>query len=206
MSEGAEIRYDFWVSSLSDKELAQTAAEAGISVEELKAALARRDSGEIVAKESGGSVAKAKTHGEVQARFAMQPSHALSQAHRIFNQQVDYVPSRAKDGQISYVNERLGFAYRLHSESDGTPNGALVRVDIDVSGWMRKVKRVTLPMLALMAVMAFLVGGASVSTFISFGAVMLFSLYLNKRALLKAARTTASAALDRANQGALPGR
>lgn len=204
MSRREEIRYDRGVSTLSDKELAQTAAEAGISVEELRQALAHRNAGQVVAKEVKGKVAK--THGKVEANFAMQPSHALSHAHRVFSQQVDYVPSRGKGGQISYVNEKLGFAYRLHSESDGTPNGSLVRVDIDMSDWMRKVRRRMLPMLAVMALVLSIIGSASVSSYIAFGIVAFFSFYTGKRQILKTAQATANAALERANQGALPGR
>lgn len=193
------------MSSLSDKELAQAAAEAGISPGELKEALARRESGEVVEKEA--KPGSTKTHGFVQARFATQPSQALSRAHRIFNQQVDYVATRSKDGQISYVNERMGFAYRLNSESDGTPMGALVRVDIDASQRMKQLRRGMLPMLGMLILFSFLSGGTSTVSYLFIAlAVGITSFFQTRKQTVKFAKKTAQMALDRANQEALPGR
>lgn len=204
LSASKEICYPIGVSSLSDKELAQTAAEAGISVGELKEALARRSSGEVAPKEV--KLSKAKAHGAVQAQFPMQPSLALSQVHRVFSQQVDYAPVQGKDGQISYVNDRLGLVYRLHGESDGTPHGSVVRVDIDVSQRIKRYRRRILPLLALSAVILFLMGGFPVSSYIVMGAVSLLSVHQTKKQTVKFGEETARAALARAKQAALPGR
>lgn len=195
------------MSSLSDKELAQAAAEAGISPEELKEALARRASGEIAEKQDKS--ATTKTHGTIHARFSRPPSQAFAHVHRVFSQQVDYVPTRSKDGQIRYVNKRLGFAYRLNSESDGTPTGALVRVDIDVSQRMKQFQRRILPITALGAVFFLLVGGFPASSYIAFGAFSVLSVFQTRKQTLKFAQETARIALDRANQnarGVLPSR
>lgn len=197
------LRYHLRVSSLSDQELAQAAAEAGVSPEELKTALAQRASQQSVAEKA--EQATTKTHGTVQAHFATKPSHALALVHQVFNQQVHLSPTQSKDGQISYVHEKVGIAYRLSSQSDGTSMGALVRVEIDASQWIRRVLRSILPMLV------FLVGPAfffevSLSSCISIGVASLFSLYLQKRQMLKIAKKHAGTALERANQKALPER
>lgn len=191
------------MSSLSDKELEQAATEAGLSLGELKDALARRESGDVVDKEV--KLPTTKADGKVEARFAMQPSLALNHLHRVFNQQVDYVPSRGRDGQISYVSERMGIAYRLHSESDGSPTGALVRVDIDVSPRLRTYKRRVFPMVALIAALGLISGGFSLSWYVVLGFISLFSVFQIKTQVLKFAEATAQAALARANQAALHG-
>lgn len=198
------LRYRLRVSSLSDQELAQAAAEAGVSPEELKTALAQRASEQIVAEKA--EQAKAKTHGMVQAQFATKPNHALALVHQVFNQQVHLSPTQSKDGQISYVHEKVGIAYRLSSESDGTAMGALVRVEIDTSQWIRRVLRSILPMLALLVGPAFFIFEVSLSSCISVGVASLFSLYLQKRQMLKVAKKHVRTALERANQKALPER
>lgn len=197
------LAYDAAVANLSDQELEQTAAEAGITVGELKAALAGRDAGELPSKND--QFTKGKTHCRVQSRFPMPPAQALSQVQRVFGQQVDHLPARGADGQVRYVNEKLGVVYRVASASDGTPGGALVSVDVDVSRRVKEYNRRTLPLLAIIGVAVLLIGGLPLSSYIVLGGMCLMIGYQHKKRAVKFTENQARAVLERASQTALSG-
>ena len=91
-------------AKLTDQELREAAAEAGISPEELRQALAQRSSGAPTA--------------------ALARSAAAAQGHR---------GHRQGNGDIDILDDRSGMLYRIHSESDGQ-GGALVEVRSERSG------------------------------------------------------------------------
>lgn len=194
------------MSQLSDKDLAQAAAEAGISPEELKQALSRRDAPHLEAKKTGTS--HLKSHASVQATFAVQPSQALANAHRVFSQQVHLHPTRSADGQVSYVSPEAGLSFRLSGQPGEVPDRGLVRVDIDMSKRTRKMLIAFVPLTALFTLIelfSLVIGkGTSLIWFVPMMVIFFFMFIVGKRHILKEAKQSAEALLDRASQNALP--
>lgn len=194
------------MSQLSDKDLEQAAAEAGISPEELKQALSRRDSPLLEAKKTEPS--RLKNHASVQATFAVQPSQALANAHRVFSQQMHLHPTRSADGQISYASPEAGLSFRLSSQPGETPDRGLVRVDIDMSKRSRKMLIAFVPLSALFTLLALLslvIGkGTLLLSFVPLMVIFFIMFIVSKRHILKEAKQSAEALLDRASQNALP--
>jgi len=117
-------------NDLTEEDLRAAAAEAGISPEELRRALAG-DTGDLPAKvrtpgDTGVSVYKAETS------LQMPPEQALETVKRSIERLVGSRGHRQGAGRADIVDETRGVVYRLESRADGQ-GGALVRADIDPS-------------------------------------------------------------------------
>lgn len=123
-------------TNLSDEELRQAAAEAGISPQELRLALAERHGNLPARPPSAGSIMGPPTRGvsttHVEGRVTMPPPQALEAVRRSIERQTGKRGHRQGEGEADLVDEDAGLTYRVRSSSDGG-GGALVRVDVDVS-------------------------------------------------------------------------
>lgn len=122
MTEGAK---------LTEQELREAAAEAGISPEELRRALVQRSSpapSTALARAERVSAALAPYSAETQ--LAMPPDHALDVVRRALARQVGNSGHRQGSGRADIVDERAGVVYKISSAGDGQ-GGALVKVEVD---------------------------------------------------------------------------
>ncbi|MCA9690988.1 MAG: hypothetical protein R3A51_07070 [Nannocystaceae bacterium] len=115
---------------LTEEELREAAAEAGISPEELRRALAG-DQGNLPARvrtpgDTGVSVYKAESN------LLLPPEQATDAVRRSIERLVGTRGHRQGAGRADIVDDARGLTYRIHSEADGQ-GGALVRVDVDPS-------------------------------------------------------------------------
>ncbi len=117
-------------AKLTEHELREAAAEAGISPEELRQALVQR---------SGGSTAMARTPGaavagySAQTQFSLPPDRAIEAVRAAIARQVGHRGHRQGNGAIDILDDRTGMLYRIQGESDGQ-GGALVHVASEKSG------------------------------------------------------------------------
>lgn len=121
-------------SGFSDDELRQAAAEAGISPQELRIALAERD-GRLPA--TTRSTAKALTRAgagvkQVESPIAMPPRDALGAVRTSIERQTGLRGHQQGDGRADIVDDGVGLNYRIHTETDGA-GGSLVRIEVDPS-------------------------------------------------------------------------
>lgn len=117
-------------SKLTDQELREAAAEAGISPEELRQALVQRSGG-------GGSLAKtpgAAVQGySAQTHLSLAPDQAVERVRSAIGKQVGHRGHRQGNGAIDILDDKTGMLYRIQGEADGQ-GGALVRVETERSG------------------------------------------------------------------------
>ncbi|MBK7824599.1 hypothetical protein [Nannocystis sp.] len=119
-------------AKLTDQELRDAAAEAGISPEELRQALSQRagDSpGTAIAKSAGAAV----QGYTAQAQLALSPDRAVEGVRAAIARQVGHRGHRQGNGDIDILDDRTGMLYRIHGSSDGQ-GGALVQVRSERTG------------------------------------------------------------------------
>lgn len=123
------------MANLTDDELREAAAEAGISPQELRLALAER-AGDLPATQDAGSAVGALTRGtstaHVESRIAAAPPEALASVRTSLEKQTGRGGHGQGDGSADIVDDDAGLTYKIRSTPDGA-GGALVRVDIDTS-------------------------------------------------------------------------
>lgn len=123
------------MANLTDEELRDAAAEAGISPQELRVALAERN-GDLPATVDSGSAVGALTRGtsaaHVESRIPAPPAEALSAVRSSLERQTGRTGHGQGDGEADLVDDDAGLTYKVRSTPDGA-GGALVRVDIDTS-------------------------------------------------------------------------
>ena len=148
------------MSSLSDREIAEAAAEAGISPAELRAALAQKE-GNLparVAAQTGALRPSARgavdSFAEARIPAAPRPAvlHVRSQLERIGAMR----GHMQGEVEADIVDEKRGVVYRLRGEDDGA-HGAMVRIDVDAS---QARARQTFATLSLAAAVSFIGLGA----------------------------------------------
>lgn len=120
-------------AKLTEQELREAAAEAGISPEELRQALVQRSTGAAspgpLARTSGAAVQSysAQTH------LSLPPDRAAEQVRSAIGKQVGHRGHRQGNGDIDILDDKTGMLYRIHSEGDGQ-GGALVHVATERTG------------------------------------------------------------------------
>lgn len=122
MTEGAK---------LTEQELREAAAEAGISPEELRRALVQRSSPApttALARADRGSAEVA--HYSAETQLAMPPEQALETVRRAIARQVGNNGHRQGSARADIVDDRAGVVYKVSSAGDGQ-GGALVKVEVD---------------------------------------------------------------------------
>lgn len=125
------------MTNLSDREIAEAAAEVGISPAELRQAMAQRN-GNLPARiqEQQQGVIAASTRGQVhdfvETQVSAEPSAALAHVRRFVEKQSGKRGHQQGKGQVDIVDDKQGIVYRLRAESDGA-QGSIVRVDLDLS-------------------------------------------------------------------------
>lgn len=123
------------MANLTDDELREAAAEAGISPQELRMALAER-AGDLPATQDAGSAVGALVRGtstaHVESRIDAPPQQALASVRTSLERQTGRGGHGQGDGSADVVDDDAGLTYKIRSTPDGA-GGALVRVDIDIS-------------------------------------------------------------------------
>lgn len=118
-------------SSLTEQELREAAAEAGISPEELRRALIERNQpagpGKALARRMEGPEA---AEYSAEARLELPPEQALDVVRRALAKQVGHTGHRQGAGRADIVDDSAGVVYKLAATADGQ-GGALVKVDVD---------------------------------------------------------------------------
>ncbi|MEM7159873.1 MAG: hypothetical protein AAF799_43940 [Myxococcota bacterium] len=122
------------MAQLSDEELRDAAAEAGISPNELRHALAEREGTDLArpdeAKSLMGPPARGTAATFVEGRVGRPPLDALAAVRSSIERQSGHSGHGQGDGEADIVDTSLGINYRMRSKDDGG-GGALVRVDVD---------------------------------------------------------------------------
>lgn len=119
-------------AKLTDQELRDAAAEAGISPEELRQALSQRSGGgpgTAIAKSAGAAV----QGYSAQTQLALPPDRAAEGVRAAIARQVGHRGHRQGNGDIDILDDRTGMLYRIHASSDGQ-GGALVQVRSERTG------------------------------------------------------------------------
>lgn len=123
------------MANLTDDELRAAAAEAGISPQELRVALAERN-GDLPATVDSGSAVGALTRGtsaaHVESRIPAPPTEALAAVRSSLERQTGRTGHGQGEREADLVDDDVGLTYKVRSAPDGA-GGALVRVDIDTS-------------------------------------------------------------------------
>ena len=122
-------------TNLTEEELRQAAAEAGISPQELRLALAERHGG-VPAAAPQRSMMGPPTRGvsvtHVESRIGLPPRDALGAVRMSIERQTGKRGHAQGESEFDIVDEDQGLTYRMRASDDGN-GGALVRVDIDPS-------------------------------------------------------------------------
>jgi len=114
-------------ANLTEAELREAAAEAGISPEELRRALAERHS-DLPATIDRPSGVLAST--SLETRIALPPEHAGETVRRLLERRSGHKGHRQGGGRIDIVDDESGVVYQISGESDGA-GGSLVKVEIN---------------------------------------------------------------------------
>ena len=123
------------MANLTDDELRDAAAEAGISPQELRIALAERAGGLPATKDAGsavGALTRGTSTAHVESRISAPPQEALASVRTSLERQTGRGGHGQGDGSADIVDDDAGLTYKIRSAPDGA-GGALVRVDIDTS-------------------------------------------------------------------------
>lgn len=212
------------MAQLSDQELREAAAEAGISPHELRHALAQREGVDLVRQGGDGgppSVLGAPSRGasaaHVEGPVARPPAQALAAVRASIERQTGRSGHRQGEHEADVVDDDLGLTYRVRAQDDGA-GGSLVRVDLDPTSG-KASRTVALVGVAAVALVMLGLGLLVGSTMIVIGAIAiggLGGLWVGRRAAqlgrgLASARAIAANALMEAEdeagaapQGALP--
>jgi hypothetical protein len=118
----------------SEEELRQAAAEAGISPQELRLALAERDGVIAPAPKRGSALVPRRSSPvkQVESSLPMAPREAIGAVRSSIEKQTGLRGHMQGDGRADIVDDGAGLTYRIHSETDGA-SGSLVRVEVDSS-------------------------------------------------------------------------
>ncbi|MCA9713635.1 MAG: hypothetical protein H6713_10365 [Myxococcales bacterium] len=146
--------------NLTEQELREAAAEAGISPEELRRELVRQAGGVPATVPSGPGNTGMSVY-KAEGNLAMPPEQAAESVRRSLERIAGAHGHRQGANKVAIVDEARGVTYQIQAERDGQ-GGALVRVDVDPSAAA-----------GTLALGGFLVGGLSLAIFV-FG--WLFSL------------------------------
>jgi hypothetical protein len=123
------------MANLTDEELRDAAAEAGISPQELRVALAQRQ-GDLPATADSNSAVGALTRGtsagHVETQIPAPPAEALASVRASLERQTGNTGHGQGDGSADVVDDDAGLTYKIRSTADGA-GGSLVRVDVDTS-------------------------------------------------------------------------
>jgi len=144
---------------LTPEELREAAAEAGISPEELRRAMAGRD-GALVPTANGD---RRPTVYNAENQIPFPPEKAAETVRRALERISGARGHRQGKGKADIVDTEHGVTYRIVATKDGA-GGSIVRVDVDPSAGA-----------GTFALMAFLLGGVSL---VSIGIGLLFSMTL----------------------------
>lgn len=115
---------------LTDDELREAAAEAGISPRELQLALAERSGGRNIVPSPLGPSQHGGTTIYVEGQLDLDQSDALLAVKRSIERQVGKTGHKQDEHEADIVDDDHGLTYRIRTADDGN-GGALVRVDID---------------------------------------------------------------------------
>jgi hypothetical protein len=122
------------MAELSDQELRDAAAEAGISPHELRHALAQREGTSLTTTHGPGSVMGPPTRGtsaaHVEGPVARPPAQALAAVRASIERQTRRTGHRQGELEADVVDDDVGLTYRMRAHDDGL-GGALVRIDLD---------------------------------------------------------------------------
>lgn len=200
------------MTNLSDREIAEAAAEVGISPAELRGAMAER-SGNLPARISEERGMITATRGAavqdfVETQFDAPPPAALAHMRRFLEQESRHKGHKQGEDQVDIYDETRGIAYRLRAESDGA-QGSIVRVDIDPSAAKAKPTYMALGGGSVALLGTFLgstLAGLGLGTALAAGAAMLMGTLAivgwqrrGVRNTIQEARETVQAALTHAN-------
>ncbi|MDC0671440.1 hypothetical protein [Nannocystis radixulma] len=116
---------------LSEQELREAAAEAGISPEELRRALVERNGPQangkaLVRRPENAAMAQYSA----ETRLELPPEQALDVVRRALAKQVGNTGHRQGPSRADIVDDSAGVVYKVSTENDGQ-GGALVKVDVD---------------------------------------------------------------------------
>lgn len=123
------------MAKLTDDELRDAAAEAGISPQELRVALAERNGTLPATRDSTsavGALDRGTSAAHVETRIPAPPDQALSAVRSSLERQTGRTGHGQGAGTADLVDDDAGLTYKVRSTSDGA-DGALVRVDVDNS-------------------------------------------------------------------------
>ncbi|MEM9459979.1 MAG: hypothetical protein AAGF11_37735 [Myxococcota bacterium] len=122
------------MAQLSDQELREAAAEAGISPHELRHALAERQGTDLARPDEAHSLMgppdRGTTATHVEGRVGQPPTQAIGSVRASIERQTGRSGHRQGELEADVVDDDLGLTYRLRTQDDGS-GGALVRVDVD---------------------------------------------------------------------------
>jgi len=124
------------MAQLSDEELREAAAEAGISPHELRHALAQRDGTALDRPEADTGLVESTQRGEadtvVEGRVRQAPNAALAAVRASIERQTGRSGHRQGEDEVDIVDDSIGLNYRMKTRDDGG-SGALVRVELDTT-------------------------------------------------------------------------
>lgn len=122
------------MAQLTDEELRDAAAEAGISPNELRHALAVREGGDDADLPATASVMGGPARGiavkHAEGRIQRPPRDALAAVRTSIEKQSGKSGHNQGEDEADIVDDDAGLTYRIRSRDDGA-GGALVRIDID---------------------------------------------------------------------------
>lgn len=122
------------MAQLSDDDLRDAAAEAGISPHELRLALAEREGTDLATADGPASVMSPPERGasatHIAGPVARPPADALAAVRASIERQTGRSGHRQGEHEADIVDDDLGLTYRMRAQDDGA-GGALVRIDID---------------------------------------------------------------------------
>ncbi|MCB9566840.1 MAG: hypothetical protein H6710_06430 [Myxococcales bacterium] len=112
-------------AKLTDAELREAAAEAGISPEELRRALVQRSSDVPATRSPSDALATHSLEGAV----PLPPEQATEVVRRVIERRSGHKGHRQGGGRIDVVDDEKGVVYQISGEADGA-GGALVKVEV----------------------------------------------------------------------------
>lgn len=120
------------MSQLSDAEIEEAAAEAGISPAELRAALVERADGGALATRGGTVPApmRGETVAHSETRLPYPPEQAVRSVKRQIEEEIGSTGHMMGSTAADIYDEPAGVVYRIQAQDDQA-GGALVRVDVD---------------------------------------------------------------------------
>jgi len=122
------------MAELSDEEIRQAAAEAGLSPREVRLALRDAEPARVPAVRGGSSLMPPPSRGDtihhVENALALPPAEALKVVRRSLERELGHQGHQHGDLEAAIVDERHALTYRVRAEDDGR-GGSVVRIDVD---------------------------------------------------------------------------